>query len=114
MNELRGKEKRWKAICERFKGQWSPSFITLNGWVVWEKKIETMMGSADARKRLKDIFESLPSHGRAVIDEEITYSDLSERIHHLKIVIRIKAGCENREVWPIKNRILKMHRMGQT
>ena len=36
--------------------------------------MEIMMGSADARKVLSDIFESLPKHRRAVI-EEITYSD---------------------------------------
>ena len=90
------------------KGQWSPSFITLNGWVDWDKKVETMMDSPNARKLLNDIIESLPTRGRAVINEEITCSDLSEGVHHLKIVIRIKAECEERDVWPIRNRILDM------
>ena len=27
------------------RGQWSPSFISLNGWVDWDKKMETMMDS---------------------------------------------------------------------
>ena len=57
------------------KKQWSPSFVTLNGWVDWDKKMETMMDSADARKLLEDIIVILPTHRRAVIDEEITYSD---------------------------------------
>ena len=62
--------------------------------------METMMGSADARTLLDDIIESLLAHRRAVIDEEITYSDLIERLHHLKIVIRIKAGSDERDEWP--------------
>ena len=37
--------------------------------------METMMDSADAKRLLDDIIESLPTHRRAVIDEEITYSD---------------------------------------
>ena len=76
--------------------------------------METMMGSADARKILKDILESLPSHRRAILDEEVTYSDLSERLYPLKIVIKIKTGTEERDVWPVRNRILDMHRAGQT
>ena len=96
------------------KGQWFPSFITVSRWMDWDRKIDTMMGSADARKILKDIFESLPTHKRSVIDEQITYSDLSERIHHLRIVIRIKEGSEGRDVWPIRNRSLDVHRVGQS
>ena len=46
--------------------------------------METMMGSANARKLLNDFIVSLPTHRRAVIDEEITHSDLSESVHHLK------------------------------
>ena len=34
--------------------------------------------------------ESLPKHRRAVIDGEITYSDSSERVHLMKIVIKIQ------------------------
>ena len=37
-----------------------------------------------------------------------------ERIYHLKIVIRIKEGTEERDVWPIRNRILDVHHVGQT
>ena len=76
--------------------------------------METTTGTADARKLLDKIIESLPAHRRADIDEEITYSGLSDRLHHLKIVIRIEAGCEDRDVWPTRNRILDMHRLGHT
>ena len=54
------------------KGQWFPSFITLIGWRDWDRKMETMMDSADARKILKDIFESLPKYRRSVIDRQIS------------------------------------------
>ena len=43
-----------------------------------------------------------------MIDEEITYSDLSERVHHLKMVIRTKAGSDEKDVWPIRKRILNI------
>ena len=92
---------------EKGKGQRSPSSITLNGWVDWDRKMETMMDSADAKKLLCETFGSLPAHRRKVIDEEITYSDLSETVHHLKIMERGK------EFRPIRNRILDMHRMGK-
>ena len=69
-------------------------------WVEWDKKMETMMDSANARKLVNDIFESLPTHRRAVSDEEIACSDLSERVHHLKIMLRIKAGSEERIFGP--------------
>ena len=58
--------------------------------------METMMDSADAKQLLDDIFDGLPAHRRKVIDEEITYSDLSERVRHLKIMIRIKPGSEEK------------------
>ena len=58
------------------------------------------MDSADARRLLDNIIESLPALRRAVIDEEITYSDLSERVHHLTVVIR--TGSDERDVWPIR------------
>ena len=72
-----------------------------------------MMDSANAKKLLEEIFENLPAHRRKVIDEETTYDDLSERVRHSKIVIKSKSGSEERDVWPIRNRILDMHRMGQ-
>ena len=49
-----------------------------------------------------------------MIDGEITYSDLKDRVSHLKIMIRIKPGREEKDVWPIRNRILDMHRVGKT
>ena len=49
-----------------------------------------------------------------MIDEQITLSDLSERIHQMKIVIRIKEGSEERDVWPTRKRILEKHRGRQT
>ena len=100
--------------AEKEEGQWSPPFITLNGWVDWDRQMETMMDSADAKQQLDDIFDSLPAHRRKVIDEEITYSDLSEKVHHMKIMIRIKPGSEEKDVWPIRNRILDMHCVGKT
>ena len=33
---------------------------------------------------------------------------------HLKMVIKIKYGTEEKDVWPIRSRILDMHRMGKT
>ena len=75
---------------ERERGQLTPSCIPLNGWVDWDRKMETMMGSADARKRVDGTMTSLPPHRRAVLDEEVTYSVLNEMVHHLKIMIRIK------------------------
>ena len=74
--------------------------------------METMIDSAPARRLVDGIITSLPTHRRAVIDEEVTYSDLSERVHHLKIMIRIKPGCDEWNVWLISNRILDMHRTG--
>ena len=47
-----------------------------------------------------------------MIDEETTYDELSERVRHLKILI--KSGLEEKDVWPIRSRILDMHRMGKT
>ena len=35
-------------------------------------------------------------------------------MHHLKIMIRIKPGSEEKDVWPIRNRILDMHCVGKT
>ena len=75
--------------------------LLFNGWVDWDRKMETMMGSADAKKLLGEIFGSLPAHRRKVIDEEVTYSDLSETVHHLKIMIKIKPGwSEEQDFWP--------------
>ena len=70
---------------------------------------ETMMGRADARKLVDGIITSLPAHRRALIDEEVHYSDLSEMVHHLKIMLRIKSGCDERDVRPIRKN-LDMHR----
>ena len=72
---------------EKFKGPCSPFLFKLNGWVDWCNEMETLMDSADVRKMLSVILESLPKRRRDVIDEEITYSDLNGRVHHMKIVI---------------------------
>ena len=101
-------------LGERYKEQWSPSFITLNGWVDWDREMETMMDSADARKILKDILQNLPAHRREIIVEGVTFSDLGERVLHMKIVIKIKKETEERDVWQVRNRILDMHRTGQS
>ena len=37
-----------------------------------------------------------------------------KRVHHWKIVIKIKPGSAENDVWPIRNRILDMHRVGKT
>ena len=42
---------------EKVREQWSPSYITLNGWVNWDRTMETMMDSADAKKLLGEIFD---------------------------------------------------------
>ena len=42
------------------------------------------MDSASARKLVDGIVVSLLTHARAVIDEEVTYSDLSERAASLE------------------------------
>ena len=49
-----------------------------------------------AIKLVDGIITSLPTHGRAVMDEEVTYSDLSERVRHSKILIKIMPGCDER------------------
>ena len=41
------------------------------------------MGSRGARRLLIENVDRLPTHRRAVIDEEITLSDQSERVRHL-------------------------------
>ena len=64
------------------------------------------MDSMGARKMVEGIITSLLTHRSAVRDEEVTYSDLSEKVHHLKILIKIKPGCDERGVWLIGNRIL--------
>ena len=70
------------------------------------------MDSMAARKMVEGIITNLPTHRRAVIDEEVTYSDLSEKMRHWKILMKMKPGCDERDVWPVKNRILDMHRTG--
>ena len=42
---------------EKERGQPTPSFIALNGWMDWDRKMETMMGSADARKLIDSTFQ---------------------------------------------------------
>ena len=78
------------------------------------RKMETLMDSADAKKLLDDTIESLRAHRRVVIDEDITYSDLNERVRHMEIMLRIKAGSDERDVWPIRKKILDMHRVERT
>ena len=48
--------------AENEKGPWPPSFVTLDGWVDWGRKMEPMMDSADAKNLLGVIFDSLPAH----------------------------------------------------
>ena len=71
-------------------------------------------GTVNQEHQKEHKITDLPSHRRSVIDQDITLSDLSERIHHLQIVIRIKAGSEERDVWSIRKRKLDMHRVGQS
>ena len=61
---------------------------------------------------VEGIITSLLTHRSAVRDEGVTYSDLSEKVQHLKILIKIKTGCDERNVWLIGNRILDMRRAG--
>ena len=60
------------------------------------------MDSMAARKLVEGIITSLPTHRRAVTDEEVTYSDLSGRVHHLKILIKIKPRCDDGSVITIE------------
>ena len=62
----------------------------------------------------KIFFKICPAHRREIIDEGVTFSDLGERVLHMKIVIKIKKETEERDVCPVRNRILDMHRTGQT
>ena len=95
-------------------GQWTTSYISLSGWIDWYRKMETMTDIATARKIVDGIINSLPTHRRAVIDEELTYSDLSERVRHLKIIMKVRPGCSESEAWPLRNRTLEIHRAGVT
>ena len=70
--------------------------------------METMIESATARKNVDGIIGSRPTQRRAVIGKDVTSSDLSERVHHLKIVIKIIPGCDERDVWPLTKRMLEM------
>ena len=47
------------------RGQWTPSFISLNGWVDWDRKMETMMDSMTARKWVDSIITNLPTHRKS-------------------------------------------------
>ena len=42
---------------EKEKSQWVLTFTTLNGWVDWDGKMETIVDSADARELLDNIIE---------------------------------------------------------
>ena len=55
--------------------------LGISAWI--GTKMETVMDSMAARRLVEGIFTSLPTHARAVKDEEGTYSVLSERVHHL-------------------------------
>ena len=60
------------------------------------------------------ILQNMLAHKREIIDEWVTFSDLGERVLHLKMVIKIKKETEERDVWPVRNRILEMHQTRQT
>ena len=49
-------------VVEKERGQWTPSFITLNGSMDWDRKVEAVMGSADARKLIDSFDGSFASH----------------------------------------------------
>ena len=68
--------------------------MSLSGWVDWNRKMDTMVDGMTARKLVDGTITSLPTHRRALIDEKVTYSDMNERVHHLKIMI--KPGCDER------------------
>ena len=70
---------------------WEPSHIMLTGWVTWDRKLETTMDSALARRMLTEILDGLPTHRRALIGEESTLGDSSERVHHMKVMIKSSA-----------------------
>ena len=76
--------------------------------------METIKDSADAKKLLDDLIESLFAHESVVIEEEIMYSDMRESVHLLKILNRIKTKSDERDVWSISNTFMDMHRMSKT
>ena len=47
---------------ERENGQSTPSFMIVHGWVDWDRKMESMIGSVDVRMLLESIIESLLAH----------------------------------------------------
>ena len=72
---------------------WGPPHIMLTGWAEWDMMMVTMMDSASARRMLTDILNGLPTHRRALIDEEATLSDLGVRGRHMKNTIRKTLKC---------------------
>ena len=86
-----------------------PSRIMLSGLVDSDRKIATMMDSFAPRRMVHKMFEGLPTHRRSVIDEA-TLSETSDKVHHLKIKMRIKGGRKELDVWPIRKGVLDMHR----
>ena len=82
-------------------GTWNPSYIRLTGVVDWDKKLEAMIDSATARRMLNEIFDVLPTYRKALIDEEATLSHLSERVRHMKIMIRFRLGRAQSDVWSL-------------
>ena len=61
------------------------AYFCLHEWVDFDRKMETMMCPM-----LTYMLDCFPTYVRAVIDEEGTLSNLSERANHFKIVIRIE------------------------
>ena len=71
----------------------------LTGWVDQDRKLETVVGSASARRTLNEILDGLQTH-RKLTDEEAALSDLSERVHDVEIG-RISPRSDQLEVWPL-------------
>ena len=81
----------------------------LSGLVDSDRKMATMMDSFAARRMMHKMFEGLPTHRRSV-KYEATLWEMSDKVRPLKIMMKIKGGRKELDVWPIRKGILDMHR----
>ena len=56
------------------------------------------MNSVAPRRTLSEILETFTIFRRRMIDKGTTLSDMSERVHHMKIEITHRPGIEEAEV----------------
>ena len=59
---------------------------------------------------VETILDNPPAHSKRVIDEEATGTEFNERVHHMKIVARLKPDVNKAVAWPMRSKILDLHR----